>query len=664
MKRKKAIIFLLLLKKDACILIFYNFVPLMRNFKLTLCFAVFLLVYGPSLNAQKLTEFPEHVSDVAVDIPVPYNYKANQEYKKIEKTSLYLPMKDGVKLAVNVYLPKGLKEGEKLPTILYQTRYWRAIGFRWPLNTFMEMIPSTPNFNMKEFVLSGYALVTVDVRGTGASYGTKDLTLPTWNEVQDGATIMDWIIEQPWSDGQVGATGISYIGITALYSMLNQHPALKAVAPLYSVFDLYDDIALPGGVLIETFLEKYGRFCSSLDQNDLRKGFLAKLLVKGVDPVDGPKSLYKAAFAEHTCNYYQVDESGSAEFINDPSTPAGFLLKYILSPHQHIEKFNNAGIPIYSYSGWWDLAFTHAAIKQYVNFTHPDNKLILGPWSHGGVINVDPTNPEESEFDHVAEVIKFFDYHLKDIDNSLDEEAPIHYYTMVEGKWKSSNTWPPEGTSKTNYYFSSNNTLSAKTGEEGSDKFITDQTVETGKYSRWNLSKKAIPKNGYPDRQEEDQLRLCYTSEPLSDYVEVTGHPVIRFYMTSSAKDVGVFAYLEDIDENGKVTRVTEGVFRALHKKLHDEAPHYKDVVPYHSYNREDAEMLSATEPSQIVFDMYPTSYLFKKGHKIRVAICGNDANFFKQITPNGTEWKIYHGAEYPSSIELPVMQKTLGYEK
>lgn len=635
----------------------------MRDFKLILSFAVFLVIYGPRLNAQKLTIADTYTTDAALDIPKPYNYKANQEYKKIEKTSLYLPMKDGVKLAVNVYLPKGLKEGEKIPTILYQTRYWRAIGFRWPLDGMLEMIPSTPNFNMKEFVLSGYALVTVDVRGTGASYGTKDLTLPTWNEVQDGATVMDWIIKQPWSDGQIGATGISYIGITALYSILNQHPALKAVAPMYSVYDLYDDIALPGGVIIESLLEKYGSFCSNLDQNDLKRGFLAKMLVKGVDPVDGPRSLYKGAFAEHACNYYQVDESGSAEFINDPTTPAGFDLKYILSPHQHLEKFNKANVPIYSYSGWWDLAFTHAAIKQYLNFTNPYNKLILGPWNHGGVIDVSPNNPRESEFNHVAEVIKFFDYHLKGKDNGIDQEAPIHYYTMIEGKWKSSDTWPPEGTVKTNYYFSSDNTLTTNTGAEGTDTYITNETVETGKYSRWNLSKKALPKDGYPDRQAEDDLRLCYTSAPLSDNMEVTGHPIISFYMTSSADDAGVFAYLEDIDQNGKVTRVTEGVFRAIHRKLHEEAPHYKDVVPYHSFNREDALKLSDKEPSQIVFDMYPTSYLFKKGHKLRVSICGNDANFFKAITPNGTEWNIYHGAEYPSSIELPVMEKTLGYE-
>lgn len=621
---------------------------------ISLLLAVFT-TFGPQVYAQ---------NDAAITIPVPYNYEANQQYKKIDKTSMYLPMKDGVKLAVNVYLPKGLKEGEKIPTILYQTRYWRAVGFRWPFDGMLEMIPSTPNFDMKEFVLNGYALVTVDVRGTGASYGTKDLTLPTWNEVQDGAQVMDWIVEQPWSDGKIGATGISYIGITALYSMLNQHPALKAVAPMYSIFDLYDDIALPGGVLLENLLGKYGAFCDDLDQNQVDRGFLAKLVAKGVDPVDGPKSHYKAAFAEHTCNYYQVDESGSAEFINDDATPAGFYLKYILSPHQRIEEFNKANIPIYSYSGWWDLAFTHAAIKQNLNFTHPDNKLILGPWSHGGVINVSPLNPSTSSFNHVGEIMKFFDYHLKGIDNGISEEAPIHYYTMIEGKWKSTDVWPPKGTQATSYYLSEGNALKPTSGATGADTYITNEETATGPYSRWNLSKKALPKKGYPDRQPEDDLRLCYTTEPLASDMEVTGHPLVSFYMTSSVDDAAIFAYLEDIDPSGKVTRVTEGVFRTVHKKLYNEAPHYQDVVPYHSFNREDAEKLSPTEPSKIVFDLYPTSYVFRKGHSLRLSICGNDATYFKQVTPNGTEWKIYHNSEYPSSIELPMMPIALSVEK
>lgn len=622
-------------------------------------FSLILLFTITNVLAQKSSP----VSDKQVDVPIPYDYKALQEYKGIKETSLYLTMRDGTKLAANVYLPKGLKEGEKIPAILYQTRYWRSIGFRWPLNSMFELIPTVPNYNVKEFVKNGYALITVDVRGTGASYGTKNLTLPDWNEVQDGAEVVDWIINQPWSDGNVGATGISYIGTTALYLTMNQHPAVKAVAPMYSVFDIYEDIGVPGGIYMEEFLSKYGRICGRLDKNELGRGWITDLIVKGVEPVKGEKAMYKQAIAEHVCNYYQDSENGSAEYMDMSHTPDGLDVKYMLSPHQNIDIYNEADIPIYSYSGWWDLAFTHSAVKQYMNFTNSGNKLILGPWSHGGAINVNPYGPEPSSFDHVGEVVKFFDHHLKGIDNSVGDEPSVHYFTMGENKWKSSDTWPPEGAEKTSYFLGSENGLGTATAGKGNDTYVTDETTETGRYSRWNLSRHAIPKDGYPDRAEENTKRICYTSAPLTEDIEVTGHPVISLYMTSSAPDVGVFVYLQDVDENGKVYTITEGLFRAIHRKVYKEPIYYKDAVPYHSYAKEDTEDMSATEPSEVVFDLYPTSYQFKEGHKIQIAICGNDENYFKQITPDKTEWNIYYGSEFPSKIELPIMS-TAGADK
>lgn len=625
----------------------------MKKETITNIFAILLLAVNLPVLAQKI----ETVNDRQIDVPVPYNYKALQEYKGIKETSLYLTMRDGVKLAVNVYLPKGIG-GKKIPTILYQTRYWRSVGFRWPINGLVELVPTVPNFKVLEFVKNGYALVTVDVRGTGASFGTKGLTLPDWNEVQDGAEIVDWIINQPWSDGKVGATGISYIGNTALYLTLNQHPAVKAIAPMYSVFDLYDDIGVPGGIFMERFLSKYGRFCGRLDKNDLSRGWVTNLVVKGVEPVKGERKLYKQAIAQHDCNYYQLDEGGSAEFIDATYTPDGIDVKYMLSPHQNIERYNNANIPIYSYSGWWDLAFTHAAVKQYLNFTNSGNKLILGPWSHGGAININPYQPGPSEFDHLGEITKFFDHYLKDADNGLDKEASVHYFTMGENKWKSSNTWPPSRTKKVSYFIGEENGLGIQSSGNGFYPYITNESTETGKYSRWNLSRFAIPKNGYPDRAGENERRICFSTAQLTENIEVTGHPVISLFMTSSVPDVGVFAYLQDVDENGKVYNITEGSLRAIHRKVYDEPLYYKDAVPYHSYKKEDAMPLSNDKPGEVVFDFYPTSYLFKKGHSIRIAICGNDANYFKQITPDKTEWKIYFGEEYPSKIELPIMDR------
>ena len=158
---------------------------------------------------------------------------------KFYRTSQYLTMRDGVKLAVDVYLPDGLKPGHTIPTLLHQTRYWRAIEYRWLVSAFKDDGPrGLIGSYAKRFLQQGYAWVDVDVRGSGASFGTRPIAYSP-AEIKDGAEIVDWIIAQPWSNGNVGAMGISYSGGTAEMLLINQHPAVKAVAPMYSGFDLY-----------------------------------------------------------------------------------------------------------------------------------------------------------------------------------------------------------------------------------------------------------------------------------------------------------------------------------------------------------------------------------------------------------------------------------------
>ena len=143
--------------------------------------------------------------------------------------SNYITMRDGVKIAATICLPKGLSPGDKVPTLLYQTRYWRAMELRIPFRwIFDETFAYTPTPEI--FASRGYAIVYIDVRGTGASYGNRP---HPWAEaeIKDGADIIDWIISQRWSDGNVVTNGISYTGTTAEMLMVNNHPALKASMP-------------------------------------------------------------------------------------------------------------------------------------------------------------------------------------------------------------------------------------------------------------------------------------------------------------------------------------------------------------------------------------------------------------------------------------------------
>lgn len=583
-------------------------------------------------------------------------------HRNLQEFSYYVEMDDGVKLAVNLYLPEDHKTGDKLPTVLYQTRYWRAIGFKWPFNKRMKMVPSTDNFDPLDFVHYGYALVSVDVRGSGASYGLKTLTLPDIREVMDSKQMVQWITEQSWSDGNVGSTGISYIGNTALFQLIDPHPNLKAIAPLFSVFDLYDDVSAPGGIYFHQFISSYGDFCETLDRNTLppwRRSFKTNLATYGVQRVDGrSKKEFDEIIQDHQCNLYHRTEGGTAEFMDDTTTLNGYLnVQDVLSPHFFIDEIKAANVPIYSWSGWWDAGFQHSAIRQFINLDNGKNLLRLGPWNHGGGANVSPTKANRSNFNDVAEVARFFDYHLKGIDNGLYDEPRVKYYTMGKDKWQTSESWPPESRTRTLFLngegkanWMVDNSTTALSG------YSVDTTHGMGDDCRWNFST-AHHGITYSNRDWQDSISLGFTSEELDQEMEVSGHPVVTIHLQSDQPDGSVFVYLEDVDEYGNAWTVTEGQLRLIHRKVQSAAPHYPDCVPYHSYTRTDSMPMDSSTVEKIVMDLYPTSHVFKKGHRIRVRLAGTDSYNFKNLYPGGeANWKVYHDEERASSVALPVI--------
>lgn len=158
--------------------------------------------------------------------------------------ALHIPMRDGVRIAVDVWLPDGTEDGALLPTMIRATRYWRARGF------VDSPLDGDSNFDEAErWNAAGYALVLVDGRGSGASFGIRRFELAE-DEVRDYGEVADWIVSQPWSNGRVGAYGVSYAGNTAEMLAVNRHPAVKSVAPLFNDFDNFGHLVFPGGVLV------------------------------------------------------------------------------------------------------------------------------------------------------------------------------------------------------------------------------------------------------------------------------------------------------------------------------------------------------------------------------------------------------------------------------
>jgi uncharacterized protein len=605
-------------------------------------------------------------------------------YGGIRFSSCYLTMRDGVRIAINFYLPAGLTSDARLPTILHQTRYYRAMELRWPLRMLFvgkpfHHITLTARLR-KRFVTNGYAWVDVDVRGSGASYGDR---VCEWSpdEIRDGAEIVDWIVRQPWSSGKVGALGTSYNGATAEFLLVNRHPAVRAIAPRFALFDAYTDIAFPGGIHAAWFTQTWGRYNDALDRDAPHEvaGRWVKLLVTGVQPVqvDHDRSLRAGAIAAHSDNYDVHEQALSLTFRDDvaPSDPYHHQLATrlepvgtpidesgsinLFSPHNYWHDIEASGAPVYSYSGWFDGAYAHSAIKRFLTISTAGSRLILGPWNHGGGWHIDPLGrPARSSFDHDGELLRFFDHHLKECDTGIGSEPRVHYFTMVEGRWKSADAWPPPADTLS-YYLAADRELGLDPPDSDSsaDEYVVDQSAGTGEHSRWHTQVTIGEAVRYPDRNTQDAKLLTYTSVALDHPLEVTGHPVVTLFVTSTASDGTFFVYLEDVHARGHVAHVTEGQLRAINRRLSDAQSPYRQVVPYRTFERRDARPLVADEIAELTFDLLPTSYLFQPGHRIRIAISGADASHFA-VLPGGPPILCVHRSRlHASRIDLPVIR-------
>ena len=183
-----------------------------------------------------------------------------------------------------------------------------------------------------------------------------------------------------------------------------------------------------------------------------------------------------------------------------------------------------------------------------------------------------------------------------------------------------------------------------------------DWTATTGDATRWHtgLMRTDVV---YPDRAEEDEKLLTYTSAPMETDVEITGNPIITLYVASTETDSTFHVYLEDVAPDGRVTYITEGIMRAIHRQVSGEEPLYTSSGPYHSFERADATPLMAGKVTEICFNLYATSVLIKKGHRIRIAVAGHDGSMFARYPAEGTPvLTMQRNTVHPSHVELPMI--------
>lgn len=574
--------------------------------------------------------------------------------------SLYVTMRDGCRLAVDVYLPQpGEAEPDsQLPTIVLFTPYYR----RFKLKPGANGSEPTPNCGKYRdfFVPRGYALVVVDVRGTGASFGTRD-SFRSPKERDDYREIVDWIVAEPWSDGRVGATGISYLGAACDFVASSGHPAVKAIAPLFAVWDTYSDHYYPGGLLLNRLAETYDRLMIALDHD--RRDLLAEFAYykdpnfDGPQPIDGDQdcALRDAAVKEHLGNFHMPDFITEFRFKDDALPYDPEFTSASFSPYKYRDGIR-ADVAVLSVSGWMDGAgYMNGAISRYLTLKDNPRHLLLGPWDHGARINVSPWRKGvEAQFPLLGEVLRFFDHYLMGRETGLTREEPIHFFNMHDETWRNASTWPPVGSATVLHL--AGQALSSERQEAGSDAFDVDASVGTGEHTRYERLAAIDNREYYTDWAALEARMPSVDSAPLEDDTELSGHAVADLWIASSEPDAALFVYLSELTSDGTVRYVTEGMLRALHRA---EAPcpdDHRTTWPFRNFSRREARPLVPGEPARMHFALLPTSWTFRKGSRIRLSFAGADMDHYGQV-PHGSPPRItvFHGGDHASKIELPL---------
>ncbi len=565
-------------------------------------------------------------------------------------TSVLVPMRDSVRLAVDVHLPSGGGATGRLPALLELTRYRRST---------IDTKTGQPNPPLRpvdlEFIQHGYVVVKVDARGSGASFGTRPAEYGP-EEVRDGYDVVDWVIKQPWSDGKVGAYGTSYTGTTAELLAAANHPAVKAVIPGWSDFDSYPSPMRPYGLVARGLMKTWSDLVGAMDRND------GGVLGSTVRPVDEDRdgSLLRQALADHAKNPNVFDAGIRAEFRDDEL--GGGATWETISPIHYKAEIERSKVPMLVFVSWLDAGTADGTLFRFRHFTNPQKVLVMAGM-HGGrghaspyVVGSEPLPPIPSEAEQFAMRRQFFDRYLKGTPNETDQWPALRFFNLGEEKFHDTDVWPPKGTTGQTWHLSKGGGIvTDAAATAGTDRYEVDPTVTTGKFNRW-MAQMGEPIVGLDNRGETDARMLGYTSEPLAADLQIAGHPVVTLRLSSNRPDGAVLVYLEDVGPDGRSRYLTEGGLRLIHRKIVPN-PYAATDLPYHSFARKDAKPMTPGKAEDITFQLWPIAALIRQGHRIRVAIAGADQDIFDPVPADGNATlSVVTGGTTGSRVSLPVV--------
>ncbi len=551
-----------------------------------------------------------------------------------------IPMRDGVALGGDVYLPDG--QGP-WPVLLTITPYGKNGAAR----------------TAAAYTPQGYAVVAVDSRGLRASKGKWE---PYIHEAKDGFDVQSWVAKQTWCNGKIGMFGTSYPAYTQVAPAQYRNPAVKALVPVSAQSDNFGSVWSSDGILHLAFGPTWAA---------QQEAIADKLPAPTADWTNVAWTLPLKDIPKKVSVYSPFMADVIAHGKHDAFWEAMSIA----------DKYSEMDVPAFAVTGWFDdlsretqTNFTGMSTKSRSASARRWQKLLIGPWGHGvprfpdgdwvfGDVNFGP----DVKIDFQAMQTKWFDYFLKGTDNGLEKEAPVRIFVMGANMWRDEQEWPLKRARPTRYYLHSKGFANTRFGDgvlstdppadEPPDRFTYDPRNPVPTWGGHGCCDYEFAAIGPLDQRVNEERRdvLVYSTPVLADDVEVTGIVEAQLIISTDVTDTDFFVTLDDVFPDGKAIAVAEGEVRTRFRE-----------------SNEHPTLLTPNKEYPVTVDLWGTSNLFKKGHRIRVHVTSSNFPRFSRNLNSGkalgdeteqdihvANHTIYHAGARASAIVLPVVPVT-----
>jgi putative CocE/NonD family hydrolase len=577
-----------------------------------------------------------------------------------------VPMRDGVALATNVWLPDG---PGPFPALLVRTPYGKD-------DAGLYGNPKLPD--VFALVEAGYAVVAQDVRGTSRSPGTF---VPHTHEGPDGLDTLTWLAAQPWCDGAVGMWGGSYMGFAQWQAASQDVPALRAIAPVLSSADPYAaPWRSPGGALSQDAVLTWGTL-SAL--RNLRRG----LAGGHGDPADAGALL--AGLADPRLLHEPLPIAGRGALTR--SLP--WLGQVLDHPERDgfwqdiaaIDHCDRITVPALHIGGWYDV-FVGETVRSFTMMrrhggsaaARDGQRLLIGPWSHADGTDLG-TYPDRSfglagsiKAAGVTEAhLRFFDRWVRGRPDTPGDAHRVRLFVMGADEWRDEPDWPLPDTRYTGFSLTGDGRADTATGggvltrdapsEEAVDTFRYDPRDPVPSLGGTVL---AAASGAYPGPADQTAAEaredvLCYTTAVLERPVEVTGHVTLVLHASSSAPDTDFTGKLVDVHPGGRAILLCEGIQRVRYRE-----------------SLTEPTLLAPGTVAELTIDLGVTANVFRPGHRIRLEVSSSNFPRYDRNPNTGAAIAtageddlavavnhVHHGPAHPSRLVLPLIERPTAEE-